>query len=128
MATYRTLGLSECVSWGAIGKAVALVRSPMAMAPFAVFGGAGSLLTMGFVTNFWEQTRRGRLRRLAAGAFVAEAASGAFIGYASLLGRRCAPARGGFLAGAPYAVTGLGSPDQDGPQGRLECAATVTRR
>ena len=60
---------------------------------FIVFGAVGSLLTFCLVDAYWERGTRGRLRLLAVGALVAGTGVGAFVGYSSLAGSGCPPAR-----------------------------------
>jgi hypothetical protein len=94
---------------GAIGAAVAVVNSPAAVAfLFVVSGAVGSLLTVCFVSGYWEQGTGGRLRLLAGGALVAGTGVGAFVGYASLLGPGVFLLAAVVLAGSPYAVKAAG--------------------
>ena len=66
MTTYRVVWLCICVPLGAVGAAVALVRSPEAATfLFAAFGVVGSLLTMCFAPTFGELRTGGRLMLLA---------------------------------------------------------------
>ena len=105
MTTYRVVWLCICVPLGAVGAAVALVRSPEAATLlFAAFGVVGSLLTMCFAPTFGERATGGRLMLLAGGALVAGTSVSAFVGYASLLGAGVLLLAAAVLAGSPYAV------------------------
>ena len=102
MTTYRVVWLCICVPLGAVGAAVALVRSPEAATfLFAAFGVVGSLLTMCFAPTFGERATGGRLMLLAGGALVAGSSVSAFVGYASLLGAGVLLLAAAVLAGSP---------------------------
>jgi len=105
MTTYRVVWLCICVPLGAVGAALALVRSPEAATLlFAAFVVVGSLLTMCFAPTFGERATGGRLMLLAGGALVAGTSVSAFVGYASLLGAGVLLLPAAVLAGSPYAV------------------------
>ena len=73
MKTYRKLWLVLCVPLATVGASVAVTMSPVAVTfLFICFGALGMLLTLGFVTEYWERSSGGRMRLFACGARSAE--------------------------------------------------------
>jgi hypothetical protein len=105
MTRYRLVWLTVCVPVGAIGASVALTKSPAAVVfLFVVSGMVGSLLTMLVVGDYWESSGMGRLRFLASGALVAATSTGAFVGYASLLGPGVLLLAAAVVGGSPWVL------------------------
>ena len=94
MTIYRRSWQVLCVPLATVGASVAFVKSPVAVTfMFIYFGALGMLLTLGFVAEYWECSSGGRMRLLACGAVVGGGSACSFIGFASLLGPACLPAR-----------------------------------
>jgi hypothetical protein len=108
MRLYTRLWQGLCVLLAAVGASVAFVQSPVAMTfVFIYFGIFGMLLTPGFVGEYWELSRGGRMRLLAGGAVVGGSAACSFVGFASLLGLGVFLLTVEVVATSPYAVVTL---------------------
>lgn len=105
MKIYRPLWLVVCVLLAAVGAIVAFVASPIAVTClFIYFAAFGTLLTVGFVAEYWERSSRGRMRLLVCGAVVGGSAGCAFIGFASLVGPAAFLPAAVVLASSPYVM------------------------
>jgi hypothetical protein len=102
VAVHRVVWQSTCAALGALGTAVALVRSPAAVALLlGVVGGASCLLTLCLARGFWERGRGGRLGMLSMSALIAATGFGALLGYSSLFGGWVLLLAAAVMAGSP---------------------------